>query len=1759
MDAFSFDQQIVADYTRFSRSFSKIRAADLQADLEIVYSDEKQFWPSPLLSINPEYEKGATVDGLAAEGVLQPETARVFRFGESPITFHKHQAMAIAKAQQGRSFVVTTGTGSGKSLCFFVPIVDAIIRARKQKLPRATRAIIVYPMNALANSQRKEIKKFVDNSDLPAHLRPTIARYTGQESPEERDYIRDNPPDILLTNFMMAELLLVRQNERDKDVIENASELQFVVLDELHTYRGRQGSDVAVLIRRLKDRCARDRDLICIGTSATMANDGDPSKRAAVVASVASRLFGTAIEIDDVIDEFIDRSVGAEYNDEYRQKLTSAVAEDIPEHLTDADLYQHPLAVWIEGEIGLEDKEKLRRRKPIGFNEVITQLANETALSEAHCASQLVKFLTLTSRVETERGGPGDKAFMAFRLHRFVSGAGDLSTTLKAKPRAVYLDWQREDPKDPGTRLYPTRFCRECGQEYHVVTREQEGSSWQYIARDIDEVPLQDEEDEDREDVAGYLTPYPVGDEDYAFDGNADTLPETWVEIKNDVSKVRSYRKRRIPEHVHVDRTGMQASHGETFHFVPGKFAFCTRCLDEPSPNSRERSKLAGLSAEGRSSATTIFVSHALQWLKNPANHIDETKQKLLAFTDNRQDAALQAGHFNDFHFVVVLRAAILRAVLDAGEDGLSEEEFGKRVQEALQFLPNHRDNRAYWLKNPRAPVMGRKDAARVLRKVLDHRVWRDLRRGWRYTNPNLVQLRLIDVVFDGLQDVVEDEEIWASHPDLAVMREADLELRQRVLKEIFTTFLEGLAVQSEALNGIDLESVAQTSRSHLRAPWEVDKGEDLMEAAVLRLSPGGRNKVSKRLEDQLIRAGHTSSLGKKLKKSALLGNHLKRRDDYNRILPAILEALAAQDMLKRVEQDDDHWGYQLNPTLVRIVAGAAATDDTQAQNEFFHRLYLDLAENLRTGSVHLGGIEGQAHTAQVDSQVREYREWRFRYEAEDRQQIEDNLDQMAAKGESDSFLPTLFCSPTMELGVDISALNTVYLRNVPPTPANYAQRAGRAGRSGQSAVITTYCAAMSPHDQYFFERREQMVAGVVRPPMLDLSNQDLVDSHLQAVWLAETDIALDSSIPANLDLDDARYPLNEAIKTQLAAPGLGAKARAPMLRVLEAILGSLEIAPEWVGVPDTYIDTLITAAPVRFDESFERWRELYRSAREQLHDANRRSELTGLSGKDRKAAERDQWNANQQISLLEAGKKSSASDFYSYRYLATEGFLPGYNFPRLPLYAYVPAHTRTSRKSSGSFLQRARFLAISEFGPRSLLYHEGRAYRIVKAKLAPGDVNADGHGLATKDVIVCPMCGASHDQEPEQCRACGAPLAGVTPIRHTLRINNVEAAPAERISANDEDRQKQGFEIQTVYEWPTRHGVPEVATVTLVDADSAEPLAELKYANGTTISRINKGLRRRKNRNVLGFELNTTTGYWAKGKDEDKSATTDAPDPEAPSTQRVVPIVSDNKSALVVYWADPDQYASTPELLLTVQYALLRGVAIAFHLEEGEVLSEPLPDAKTPRTLLVYEATEGGAGVLNRLLTDPDAIQRVVREALELMHFSTESIEVALSQNDPALLQPVNGACVRGCYRCLLSYYNQPHHEEIDRQHVGVHALLLQLARAVRDVDASAAQDLASVALPQNSSNGHDGAHTSDPWLEAFADAGLPPPDAEPLELVGHKLPYVWRSHYVAAFAKTCPTEVLAEAERKGWEVVELHQNGQASVPRELVAFLQS
>ncbi len=901
------------------------------------------------------------------------------------------------------------------------------------------------------------------------------------------------------------------------------------------------------------------------------------------------------------------------------------------------------------------------------------------------------------------------------------------------------------------------------------------------------------------------------------------------------------------------------------------------------------------------------------------------------------------------------------------------------------------------------------------------------------------------------------------------------------------------------------------------------------MTAALIVDAPR-RDEAGLRGEPLIVRGGPRSGLARQLGRATLWGgrNRLDSKS-YVAVINALLAAAVQYQLVRSVPTTFDIDGWRLAANAVRLVA-ADGRAGGRASNPYFIELYRTLADELASGGEALFGLEGREHTAQVDQTRREWREWRFRWGEDDRAKLIQAKEDLRQAGEPNVFLPALFCSPTMELGVDISALNAVYMRNMPPTPANYAQRSGRAGRSGQGALVVTYCSAQGPHDQYYFRTPQAMVKGIVRPPAIDLANRDLIEAHLHAVWLAESKRELAADIPHVLDLKDSGLPVQPDIAEAFSAVDLSARAAISMQRILRSVESELtDTAAPWAVDRKALAEATAAAAATRFSGAFTRWRQLYEGARAQLVDANRRSEMHGLSGAERREAKIQQAQANEQLALLERGTATGGSDFSTYRYLATEGFLPGYNFPRLPLYAYVPAVSGGGPKAA--YLQRARFLAISEFGPRSLIYHEGRAYRVYKAKLPPGIRSEEGGRLVTTVLYVCDECGAAHEaNEPERCHACDAQMGSVDPIRNVLRIDNVETLPAERITANDEDRQRQGFDIQTVFAWPRRDGALDIAASIASDEDG--PVLSLAYATGATISRLNKGLRRRKAKSILGFAMDPATGRWTGGPaegDDDGSV-------NGQVAQRIVPIVRDNKNALLLRL--PTQL--TKAAMATLQHALARGLELVFQLEEGEVLTEPVPSRENRRAILAFEASEGGAGVLGRVAMDAEAVARVARTALELMHFP--DIEAAVTSADPSrLIEDEQANCVKGCYRCLLSYYNQPDHELIDRTDDEVRSILLRLA----------CSKVVPVKPQQAPILNRD-------WPAALARWGLPAPDGDPLTVKeGTILPLAWRAHLTAAAIGSIDPEARAAAEALGFTVALLPETPGDTAPPELAELL--
>ncbi len=1657
MDVFAVHEQVIADYRAFTAGFVDVRDRRIKAFVDQQFAEGVQ-WPDPWLSLNPSFASGGAIPDLVEQGLLHQECARIFRrkhdrddLGRDPIVLHRHQREAVEAAKSGRSYVLTTGTGSGKSLAYIVPIVDAVLRDRDanggQRRP-GVKAIVVYPMNALANSQLGELEKFLQFGYTEGEQPVTYARYTGQESPDERRRILAEPPDILLTNYVMLELVLTRPDER-KHLVRAAQGLNFLALDELHTYRGRQGADVAMLIRRLRDQCATE-DLQIIGTSATMSSEGNLAQRQAVVAKVATRLFGSEVTAERVIGETLIRATPDEAPEPHalREAVLAASGGLVPNH--HGALIANPLACWVETTFGLDREphtNRLIRRAPTTVPTAAAELAALTGTSETECTTALRSILQAGSRITDPLSG---RPVFAFRLHQFLSKGDTVYVSLEPEAtRHITGSYQIAVPDHPDQVLLPTGFCRECGQEYLVVAKIARDKRTVFVSR-------RDADASGGDSVTGYLyisedLPWP--DDPLA----AGRLPDSWLVSDPDTDQVEVLDSKRkyLPNKAYLWPDGSldDTRRGLPAWFVSTPFAFCMRCgVSYEQVRGNDFGKLATLDAEGRSSAVSLLSAAIVRSLRGiDPTDLDPKARKLLTFVDNRQDASLQAGHFNDFVQVTQLRGALYRALAAVGATGLGHEDVAAAVTSALGLQT--RDFAAA----PEAKFTAKADAERALRGVVEYQLYVDLQRGWRVTMPNLEQVGLLTVSYRDLPELAADAESWEG---IYLLDQVSAQQRLELARILLDEFRRVRAIDIDILTEDGFDRVKKLSRTHLTEPWAMGEDDRLTDVGVVFPRParaGGRRVA-------LAMTGR-GAFGRYLRRdtSGLPGR--VTTPDADHIIADLLTVLARAGLLTRTDSSDGP-EYRLSAGALRWHVGAGEHgapdplrkafqgEETARINPFFRDLYRELAAGYT-------GMLAREHTAQVPQEQRLEREQQFR----------------------EGQLPLLYCSPTMELGVDISDLNAVALRNVPPTPANYAQRSGRAGRSGQQALVLTYCSTGNAHDSYWFRRSREMVSGSVIAPRLDLTNEDLIRSHVHAVWLAESDQSMHSSITDLLEVggESPEMPIVPSLWHAVSDPALTRRAAGAAERVITDLRRTWAtdgVEPTWWY--DGWVHDQLSHAAAAFDEAFERWRTLYRTALTEYNEQHKLAASTAASRRDRFQAERRRADARNQLTLLRNDdSEARATDFYSYRYLASEGFLPGYSFPRLPLAAYIPA--RRGTRHDGDYLQRPRFVAISEFGPNALIYHEGARYEVTRVQLPRDPADTSSTGAITENARRCESCGYHHPIAvgTDVCQHCGVRL-GATQYG-LLRLQTVFTRRRERISSDEEERRKSGYDLETSFRFADR-GDRAGHTAAQACASDGHPILDLAHGDAAVVRVANIGRRRRKSPADRGYWLDLREGAWLTDK-QATDATVDSDTLDAAQDvkykEKVTPYVEDRRNILVLRLLDP----VSEEAAVTFRAALERAIEATFQLEDSELDANGLPEDDGRARMLLTEAAEGGAGVLSRLIDEPQALAAVARRALEIIHY------------DPATgadLDHAPGArerCEKGCYDCLLSYANQYEHSLIDR-----HSVVELL------------QQLTSTTVAAGS--GGRGREAQQDWLNRLRDSELEKAFVDWLAAHGYRLP---------------------------------------------------
>jgi superfamily II DNA/RNA helicase len=1604
MDAFITHSTIVNDYRNYLKSFLSI--ADGRIEEEVTRAFESDgFIPEPLVQFNPAYQRDESLRDLANQNLVHPDLAKAFGDYE----LYKHQIEALKIGLEDKGFIVTSGTGSGKSLTFLATIFNHIFKQGNQK-KKGIKAILVYPMNALINSQEEEIKKYEVNFGTGFPV--TFMKYSGQEKQDFRERVREIEPDIILTNYMMLELIMTRASEAWlRDSIKD--HLKYLVFDELHTYKGRQGADVSMLIRRIRSHVKQE--IVCIGTSATMASEGTPDVKRKAIAEVATKIFGQTFESRQIVGEYLITCTKGELPN--APTLRTAVFSKINLDDDEKNFLHHPLSNWLELRIALLDNHgKLERGMPLSIREISEKLRQETEVDSELAYETIVSLLKWTEKLnEKNRLAKTGKSFLPFRFHQFISQTSTVSVTLEArKNRIISIKAGRYVKDGAGEKvLFPLLFSRYSGIDFICV--EKDTAHQTLLPRNPEEPvktftqrELTGDNLNEHNLRFGYLL-FDEGEEFWNDDFN-ELVPDSW--LNNAETALKPYYDWHMPKRIYFNSEGKYSPdpvYPLKGYYLPVKLRIdpSAGVIYEDS-KTNEATKLMSLGHEGRSTATTI-LSYGV--VKSLLEQQEETKnQKLLSFTDNRQDAALQAGHFNDFIASVRLRAGLYAALKNNGE-GLDINNIAERVFAELKLKEADYANPNLMSNDPDFPEI---ENEKAIKAYLIIRIFQDLKRGWRYTLPNLEQTALLNVDYFRLEKLANLDDRFANMPLLSRVGAVK---RKEIIEQLLNYFRTNFALYHRYLIE-EISEVENLLRNRLdeNKLWSLDHNEKLDRPTyMVSVTPG--RAIQRGI--YFATMGYRSGFGRYIRREFAAANEPGlSQDDFRTFIQNLCDLLTNTGFLVRKEglrgENGIVTGYLLRTDCIRWYAGDAvnvAVDKTRINfyrplklipNPFFQALYQTDFQQFKRELI------GREHTGQLNADARIQREDEFR----------------------EGKLASLFCSPTMELGIDIANLNIVHMRNVPPNPANYAQRSGRAGRSGQTALVVTYCSAWSPHDQHYFNAASKMVAGSVVPPRIDLINEELITSHFNAYILMELALKeLKASVSELLDIsnDDQiqlRYTIKATVENQVMTR------KDAWIAGFKKVIASIEpdLAKAW-WFNEHWLELRVQSFLRRFDESFRRWIHLYQTARRMIKAS--RAILDDVTIKQDSDLKRDAKRRHsaglKQVELLlnDSNKEmGNESEFYVFRYLASEGFLPGYNFTRLPVRTFVGY----KHADQGEYISRSRSIALREFGPQNVLYHNGSKYEVNRMSIL------NPEELQRKIKIAVDSGYAFLDDAAETANndpITKQELKGVNSEfrANLIELSETEARPRERISCIEEERSSKGYVVDEYFRYPS--GIEHTKQAVIKKADS--DFLKLIYGQATEMIKLNRKSRRADD-DREGFALDIRNGKWLTQKELEN--------PETFHSKRDV-LLFVRETADSLYLQPLSNLNLLPEAIISLSYALKRAIELQFQVETSEIGVTVMGRKESPN-ILIYESAQGSLGILSQLIDEPLKLKELFKTAYRAMHFDPDTLE----ETEHGKTLP------RASYEDLLSYYNQRHHDILDRY------AIKEALEFLMDADLSAKED---------------------------------------------------------------------------------------------------
>ncbi len=1526
----------------------------------------------PYLDIGGSYETGHTLSWLIRMGQVSqlfeklepvPEHERELKL-ERPLYFH--QETALKKAVHGQSLVITTGTGSGKTESFLLPILNHILsEIEAETLNPGVRAIIIYPMNALANDQMKRMRTLlknypairygVYNGNTPHKKRDALNEYrrthkTAAGTPLEplqnecisREEMQSEPPHILITNYSMLEYMMLRPKD---DAVFSGAKLKFIVLDEAHIYKGATGMETSLLMRRLRARISRPNEVQYILTSATLGSqDADEE-----IIRFAEKLTGACFSSDRIIRAREKRPEMLEFRDvvpalfselcqkpeQIAQILSREKLDFFPDGTAEEKLYHLFL------HIKLFDTLRHEAREPITVTKLQTALA-QTAPGITR--NQVVEFIRVCARAELDGAN-----LIKPRYHFFVRALEGVYLTLTA-PKRLFL--QRRSEYESFDHMPQTVFeaavCTDCGR-IAVVGISERGFLRQYarqgrfdqaeyylISSKTENGFFELEENEDEEDD---------GSRDFILCGCCGAIA-TEADL----------------------RFESLCEHGDTQYLKLKKV--------EPTKSGQIRCPSCGFGFLrrfylGSEAATAVLGTELFEQL--PSEEVTEVLESQKA----------GSGLFSRVAKKRIIRKELSRQFLCFSDSRSEAAFFATYLERSYQeFLRR----RGIWHTAEKLKARGETCVSvssfvnELTRTFEEHRCFAD----WDYEQRSYTSL-----------SSVSRQNAWVA-----------------VLNEMFNarraTSLMSLGLIAFAYRRNENLATAVSEAYHVPEEDAAALLELLVQDAVFSgaLTAGKEQRLTDAEREYIFFSPYEKGLVKVKtaelsRRSTLTGWCGRRRPNgQHDFFPNTRISRLSRALGIDMEQADaflsSYWDDVFSPESETFTLDANEFDVLLGGTEAVH-----FYRCKKCGKVTPFNTFGCCASVKCDGKLESFEPLLYAsdnhyaklYMSEQMQPlyIKEHTAQLAKDQQTryqeafvNKTINALSCSTTFEMGVDVGSLETVYLRDVPPSPSNYVQRAGRAGRGrGSSAFIMTY-AKLSSHDFTYYEAPDHLIRGKIRAPVFELENEKILYRHVFAV-------ALSRFLADNEDIyhgDDQSPLLNgdgyERLKTYLS------------------------------DHPDPLQQLLLASIPENMHSRLGlkdwSWTERFCGENGVLQIAvnDFRNTVSELEKQERQAHKEKNVELEARLhrslrffrcaEMDQAGKKSLIN------FLVRNNVLPKYGFP-VDTVELLPDPNNVGRDRD---LQLARDLqqAIADYAPGAQVVADGKLFTSRYIRKSPGkNVNLSWEfGSYCK---TCPTCGQPNfTKEPfSKSRAC---VSCHTPISRRYWEKTLEprmgfcADVTRRDEAVPMNRPEHDYKTDDIYigdpyrnllleqEFAVNGGMVRIASTTndslvVVGQTQFQVCPVCGYASADSIPNDHKNMR----------------GYPCNYRDGEHTGY----------------LLSHDFKTDVARITFLDESAGDLNTMRSVLYALLEGLSREMGIERTDIKGcwfRTQEQGFPLFSLILYDAVAGGAGHVRRLVTkDGVAFQHVLRKAHRVVS---------------------NCDCGSSCYKCLRNYYNQRIHDDLDR-----------------------------------------------------------------------------------------------------------------------------